>query len=56
MAEPDGPKLKTWKEIGHYVGRDERTAKRWETSRGLPVRRAPGSIAWPSSQASSSLQ
>ena len=42
MAEPDGPKLKTWKEIGHYVGRDERTAKRWEASRGLPVRRAPG--------------
>ena len=35
-------RLDTWKEIGNFLGRDERTAKRWEAGRGLPVHRAPG--------------
>ena len=35
-------RLTSWKEIAAYVGRDERTVKRWEASRGLPVRRVPG--------------
>ncbi len=34
--------LQGWKEIAEYVSRDERTAKRWEKERGLPVRRTPG--------------
>ena len=36
-------RLTTWKEIATFLGRDERTVKRWEESRGLPVRRVPGS-------------
>jgi tetratricopeptide (TPR) repeat protein len=35
-------RLDSWKEIGAFFGRDERTAKRWETTRGLPVHRVPG--------------
>jgi tetratricopeptide (TPR) repeat protein len=38
-----GKRLDTWKEIGAFFGRDERTVKRWETTRGLPVHRVPGS-------------
>lgn len=44
--EPDsdgGGRLDSWKEIAAFFGRDERTVKRWEHSRGLPVRRIPGS-------------
>lgn len=37
-----GKKLVSWKEIAEYFDRDERTAKRWERERGLPVHRAPG--------------
>jgi tetratricopeptide (TPR) repeat protein len=35
-------RLDTWKEIGAFFGRDERTVKRWETMRGMPVHRVPG--------------
>lgn len=35
--------LRSWKEIAAYIGRDVRTAIRWEKDRGLPVRRPPGS-------------
>jgi Tfp pilus assembly protein PilF len=35
-------RLDTWKEIGAFFGRDERTVKRWEVTRGLPVHRLPG--------------
>ena len=35
-------RLNSWKEIAAFVGRDERTVKRWEQTRGLPVRRLPG--------------
>jgi Tfp pilus assembly protein PilF len=40
---PGAKRLSSWKEIAAFVGRDERTVKRWEDSRGLPVRRVPGS-------------
>jgi Tol biopolymer transport system component len=36
---PSETPLETWKEIGAYLERDARTAKRWETSEGLPVHR-----------------
>jgi len=36
-------RLDSWKEIGAFFGRDERTVKRWERERGLPVHRVPGS-------------
>ena len=35
-------RLTTWPEIAAYIGRDARTAKRYEAGRGLPVRRVPG--------------
>ncbi len=35
-------RLRGWKEIGRWFGVDERTVKRWEVSRGLPVHRVPG--------------
>jgi tetratricopeptide (TPR) repeat protein len=35
-------RLKSWKEIAAYFGADERTVKRWEAARGLPVHRLPG--------------
>jgi len=34
--------LQGWKEIADYVARDERTVRRWEKQRRLPVRRMPG--------------
>lgn len=34
--------LTTWKAIAAYFQIEERTAKRWEKERGLPVRRPPG--------------
>jgi tetratricopeptide (TPR) repeat protein len=36
------PRLVGWKSIAAFVGRDARTAKRWESERRLPVHRAPG--------------
>src|SRR6204780_5566563 len=38
-----GKRLDSWKEIAAFLGRAERTVKRWETERGLPVHRVPGS-------------
>ena len=38
-----GKRLDSWKEIAAFFGRAERTVKRWETERGLPVHRLPGS-------------
>ncbi len=35
-------RLNSWKEIATFFERDERTVKRWEASRGLPVQRVPG--------------
>ena len=37
-----GKRLDSWKEIASFLGRAERTVKRWETERGLPVHRVPG--------------
>ncbi len=37
-----GKRLDSWKEIASFLGRAERTVKRWETERGLPVHRLPG--------------
>jgi tetratricopeptide (TPR) repeat protein len=36
------PRLNSWKEIASFFDRDERTVKRWEKRRGLPVHRMPG--------------
>ncbi len=41
-SEGLGQRLNSWKEIAGFFGKDERTVKRWETIRGLPVRRVPG--------------
>jgi len=44
-ANPDpltGKRLDSWKEIAAFLGRAERTVKRWEIERGLPVHRVPG--------------
>jgi TolB-like protein len=44
-AKPDplsGKRLDSWKEIAAFLGRAERTVKRWETERGLPIHRVPG--------------
>ncbi len=45
QSDPLGAKkrLDSWKEIATFFGRDERTVKRWEKERGLPVYRVPGS-------------
>jgi hypothetical protein len=44
-GDPLGTKkrLDSWKEIANFFDRDERTVKRWEKERGLPVYRVPGS-------------
>ena len=35
-------RLDSWKEIAAFFGRDERTVKRWEKERALPIHRFPG--------------
>lgn len=35
-------RLESWKAVALYFGRDERTVRRWEAERGLPIRRLPG--------------
>lgn len=35
-------RLRDWKEIAAFFGRDERTVRRWERQRGLPVHRISG--------------
>jgi len=35
-------RLDSWKQIAAYLCRGERTVKRWETERGLPIHRLPG--------------
>jgi tetratricopeptide (TPR) repeat protein len=45
VTSPDGPakqRLESWKEVADYFGRTDRTVKRWEAERGLPIRRPPG--------------
>jgi len=38
-AGPPADRLDSWKEIAVYLGRDERTVRRWEKSEQLPVHR-----------------
>ena len=38
----ENKRLDSWKEIAAFFGRDERTVKRWEKNRSLPVHRLPG--------------
>lgn len=40
--ENNNQRLDSWKEIAAFFDRDERTVKRWEKERGLPVHRVPG--------------
>jgi hypothetical protein len=40
--DPSGRQLIGWKAIGQYLGCTERTARRWEADRALPVHRIPG--------------
>jgi tetratricopeptide (TPR) repeat protein len=35
-------RLDGWKDIAAFLSKAERTVKRWETSRGLPIHRVPG--------------
>jgi Tfp pilus assembly protein PilF len=42
VEDPTALRLNGWKEIAAYLGRGERTVKRWEAERELPVRRLPG--------------
>ncbi len=37
-----GNRLDCWKEIAAYLGRSEKTVRRWEVDKGLPTHRAPG--------------
>ncbi|MGA8502814.1 MAG: tetratricopeptide repeat protein [Candidatus Sulfotelmatobacter sp.] len=41
---PAKKRLDSWKEIAAFFDRDERTVKRWEKERALPVYRVPGSV------------
>ena len=42
MTRGDDGRLIGWKAIGNFLGRDERTVRRWEAERRLPVNRVPG--------------
>jgi tetratricopeptide (TPR) repeat protein len=41
-SDPVNRRLDSWKEIAAFFGKDERTVRRWETERTLPVHRMPG--------------
>jgi tetratricopeptide (TPR) repeat protein len=43
-ASKPNRRLDSWKEIAVFFGRDERTVKRWEKERSLPVHRLPGGL------------
>lgn len=42
LASRRDRRLNDWKEIAAFFGRDERTVRRWERQRGLPVHRISG--------------
>jgi tetratricopeptide (TPR) repeat protein len=42
MGSTENRRIDSWKEIAGFFGRDERTVKRWEKDRALPVHRVPG--------------
>jgi Tfp pilus assembly protein PilF len=37
-------RLSSWKEVAAFFQRTERTVRRWEVERGLPIRRLPGAV------------
>ncbi len=39
MAQMDGERLDSWKEIADYLGKNVRTVQLWEKNEGLPIRR-----------------
>jgi Tfp pilus assembly protein PilF len=42
LAPLENRRIDSWKEIAAFFGRDERTVKRWERDRALPIHRLPG--------------
>ena len=49
VLDPGRERLDSWKEIAVYLGREVRTAQRWEKREGLPVHRhvhAKASSVW----------
>ena len=49
VLDPGRDRLDSWKEIAVYLGREVRTAQRWEKREGLPVQRhvhAKASSVW----------
>lgn len=42
MRETERERLNSWKEIADFLQRSEKTARRWEVRRKLPVHRVPG--------------
>jgi TolB-like protein/Tfp pilus assembly protein PilF len=45
IGQGNGHRLDSWKAIAQFLGRDVRSAQRWEHERGLPVHRLPGDKA-----------
>ena len=43
-SQPPNQRLGSWKEIAAFFDCDERTLRRWEKERGLPIHRAPGGV------------
>ncbi len=41
-ATRENTRVESWKAIAAYFHRDERTVRRWEQQRGMPVHRVPG--------------
>ena len=42
QAQVENVRIESWKQIASFFGKDERTVKRWERERALPVHRLPG--------------
>lgn len=42
MSDTEGGRLNSWKQIARHLGRDVRTAMRWEKQAGMPIHRIPG--------------
>ena len=47
LLDPDRDRLDSWKEIAVYLGREVRTAQRWEKREGLPVQKLSNSPMLP---------
>ena len=42
MGDNERQRLNSWKEISAFLNRSDKTARRWEVERQLPVHRVPG--------------